>query len=159
MFSRLIALFRRHIDFSPKRLEADRALYITIGLLLLFGLIMLASASSIVAYNSYHDTYYFFKRQFVSILVGGALFWILSKINYRRLRIFALPALIVSFLLLLLVFIPGLAREVNGSRSWINVLGFSLQPAELVKLTFIVYLAALFEKPKVTASTCFLGTS
>jgi cell division protein FtsW len=112
---------------------------------------MLASASSIVAYNSYHDTYYFFKRQFVSILVGGALFWILSKINYRRLRIFALPALIVSFLLLLLVFIPGLAREVNGSRSWINVLGFSLQPAELVKLTFIVYLAALFEKPTETA--------
>lgn len=151
MFARLKNLFQRHVEFAPQRLDIDRGLYITIGLLLLFGLVMLASASSIVAYNTYNDTYYFFKRQFVAIVAGGALFWFFSKVDYRKWRLFALPAFIVSILLLLLVFIPGLGREINGSRSWINVFGMSVQPAELVKLCFIVYLAALFEKAEETA--------
>lgn len=151
MFAKFKNLLRRHVEFAPERLDIDRSLYITIALLLLFGLIMLASASSIVAYNTYQDTYYFFKRQFLAILAGGLLFWFFSKVDYRKWRLFALPAFIVSIALLLLVFIPGLGREVNGSRSWINILGLSMQPAELVKLCFIVYLAALFEKVEETA--------
>jgi cell division protein FtsW len=151
MFSRLASIFRRHVDLSPSRLESDRSLRLIVGLLLVFGLIMLASASSIVAYNDYHDAYHFFKRQFLSIAIGTAAFWIFSRLDYRKLRIFALPALIISVVLLLLVFIPGLGREVNGSRSWLNIFGFSLQPAELVKISVMVYLAALFEKSSETA--------
>ncbi|MCX6792898.1 MAG: putative lipid II flippase FtsW [Candidatus Falkowbacteria bacterium] len=152
MFARLKALFNKHVEFSPDRLESDQVFKVVVALLLIFGLIMLASASSITAYNSYQDTYYFFKKQFVSILVGVACFWFFSKINYKRLRFFALPALIISIVLLLLVFIPGLGKEINGSKSWLNIFGYSLQPAEFVKLTFIVYLAALFEKGSETAN-------
>lgn len=146
MFSRLASLFRRNVALSADHLESDKSLRIIIGLLLVFGLIMLASASSIVAYNDYQDSYHFFKRQFVSVVIGVVSFWFFSKIDYRRLRVFALPSLIVSIILLLLVFVPGLGREVNGSQSWLNIFGFSLQPAELVKISVMVYLAALFEK-------------
>lgn len=152
MFKRLLSLFRKHVEFVPDRLEADRSLKVITGLLLGFGVIMLASASSIVAYNTYHDTYYFFKRQVVSIAIGALFFWFFSKIDYRKLRAFALPALIASFVLLLLVFIPGLGREVNGSQSWLNIFGYSIQPAEFVKLSLMVYLAALFERSSETAS-------
>jgi len=151
MFSRLRNLIRNNIKLSADHLESDKSLRIIIGLLLVFGLIMLASASSIVAYNDYHDSYHFFKRQFLSVIIGIASYWFFSKIDYRRLRVFALPSLIVSIILLLLVFIPGLGREVNGSRSWLNIFGFSLQPAELVKISVMVYLAALFEKKAETA--------
>ncbi len=150
MFSRLASLFRRNVALSADHLESDKSLRIIIGLLLVFGLIMLASASSIVAYNDYQDSYHFFKRQFVSVVIGVVSFWFFSKIDYRRLRVFALPSLIVSIILLLLVFVPGLGREVNGSQSWLNIFGFSLQPAELVKISVMVYLAALFEKKAET---------
>jgi len=151
MFARLKTFFNKHVEFSPERLESDQVFRIVVALLLIFGLIMLASASSVMAYNSYHDTYYFFKKQFISVVIGVAAFWFFSKINYRRLRLFALPFLIFSIVLLLLVFIPGLGRVVNGSKSWLNIFGFSVQPAELVKFTFIIYLAALFEKSEETA--------
>jgi cell division protein FtsW len=155
MFASLKSLFKRSDGFSPKRLEADTQLYIIVGILVLFGLIMLASASSIVAYNSYQDTYYFFKRQLISIIIGAAAFWVFSKIDYRILKKVALPFLLLSIILLLLVFIPGLGREVNGSRSWLNLFGFSVQPAELVKFSFLIYLAALFEKTAETRKRFF----
>lgn len=151
MLAWLKSLFNKHVEFSPEKLESDQVFKIVVILLLIFGLVMLASASSITAYNTYQDTYFFFKKQLLSVVVGVAAFWFFSKINYRRLRFLALPALIISIILLLLVFIPGLSREINGSRSWLHVFGFSIQPAEIVKLTFIIYLAALFEKQQETA--------
>ncbi len=144
MFSRLVYFFKKHS--LPDRLETDRRLLLIVGLLVVFGIVMLASASSVVAYNTYGDAYYFFKHQLIGILIGAAAFWILSRLDYRHLKKFALPFLIISVLLLCLVFIPGLGRVVNGSRSWVNILGFSLQPAEFVKLSLLIYLAALFEK-------------
>jgi cell division protein FtsW len=150
------SLFRRLFNPASERIETDRTLKIVVVLLLVFGLIMLASASSITAYNTYHDTYYFFKHQFLSIIVGLIAFVILSKFNYKHLRLLALPALAFSVVLLLLVFIPGLGKTVNGSHSWLNILGLSIQPAEFVKLSFIIYLAALFEKVSETPKRFWL---
>ncbi len=144
MFKRLTLLFKRHS--SPSRLHIDRPFLVTTIVIIFFGLIMLSSASSIVAYNTYNDAYYFLKHQLISVAIGGVAFWLLSKFNYTYLRKFALPLLLISLGLLILVFIPGLGRKVNNSQSWITLLGFSVQPAEFVKLTFMIYLAALFEK-------------
>lgn len=143
MWSRLKALFNRHR--SPGRLPTDTIFLFTIVLLVGIGLVMLTSASSIVAYNTYHDTYYFLKHQLISVVLGAILFWLISRINYKYWRKIAFFLLLCSLGLLALVFIPGLGREVNGAQSWINIFGFSLQPSEFVKLTFIMYVAALFE--------------
>jgi cell division protein FtsW len=148
MFSRLTFFIKKH--FLPERLKVDRGFMITIIVIVLFGLLMLTSASSIIAYSTYDDAYYFLKHQLVSVTIGICAFWITSRIDYKHLRKIAFFLLLSSLALLILVFIPGLGREVNGSRSWINFFGFSLQPAEFVKLTFIIYLAALFEKTSDT---------
>lgn len=122
---------------------SDHWLTLAIMLLATFGLIMLTSTSSVTAYQTYHDSYYFLKHQAIHLLLGGCLFWLMARFDYRRLQPLALPIFIGSLLLLLLVFIPGLA---SGSRahSWINIFGFSLQPSEFVKLGFLIYLSALF---------------
>ncbi len=113
-----------------------------LGILLVLGLVMLTSASGPVAYEKFGDSYWYVKHQlFYGLLPGMVLFLLLSHIDYRFLRKMAKPMFFVSLVLLLLVFVPGLGATWGTSRSWINIGGFSLQPAEVVKFTLLVFLA------------------
>jgi cell division protein FtsW len=110
------------------------------------GLVVLTSASGPAAYASFGDSFWYLKHQLLyGVLPGTVAFVVLSRIDYRLWRPYALHLLAASIVLLLLVFVPGLGADWGTSRSWINVFGFSLQPAEIVKLTFLIYLAALLE--------------
>lgn len=114
-----------------------------VGAIIIFGLIMLSSASSAVAYEKFGDNYWYLKHQIVfGLLPGLAAFTVMARIDYRKWKKYALPFLIASIGLLLLVFIPGLGASYGRARNWINLFGASLQPAEIVKLTFLIYLAA-----------------
>ncbi len=126
--------------------EPDKILIITAGIIVVFGLIMLSSATSAAAYQKYGSSYYFLNHQLFGVLIGLAGFWYFSKNDYHRWRKKALWFLFFSILLLLLVFIPALSAKYGSSRSWINIFGFSLQPSEFVKLSFLLYLAAWLEK-------------
>jgi cell division protein FtsW len=106
---------------------------------------MLSSATSAVAYVNYNDTYFFLKHQLFGLVLGVGVFWITSRIDYHIWKKYALGFLLISIGLLLLVFIPGLAATYGSSRSWINIFGFSLQPSEFVKISFLLYLAAWLE--------------
>lgn len=120
--------------------------YVFIGLvaaLAVFGLVMLSSASSAAAYGRFGDNYWYLKHQLMFGLAPGLVaFFLMLRLDYRKWKRYALPFLVLSIGLLLLVFIPGLAADYGTSRSWINIFGMSLQPAEIVKLTFLIYLAA-----------------
>jgi cell division protein FtsW len=119
----------------------DTYLIGSVALLIIFGLIMLSSAGAAVGWQKFGDTYWYAKHQIMfGVLPGLLLFFILSRIDYYRLRPLAGPLLIASIVLLTLVFIPGIGAEWGTSRSWINFFGFSLQPSEIVKLTFLLYL-------------------
>ncbi|MFH2136106.1 MAG: putative lipid II flippase FtsW [Patescibacteria group bacterium] len=114
-----------------------------IGVLLVFGLMMLSSASSPAAYEKFGDNYWYLKHQVLFGLLPGLLaFFLMSRLDYRKWKKYALPFLVVSVVLLLLVFIPGLGAGYGKAKSWINIFGMSLQPSEIVKLTFLIYLAA-----------------
>jgi len=120
--------------------------YLLIGvifLIIIFGLVMLSSASSAIAFKERGDTYYFLKHQiFTGLLPGLFLFFIFIKINYRYWQKYTLGWFILSVVLLILPFIPGLgSTSGTSSHSWIIILGQSLQPAEIVKLTFTLFLA------------------
>ncbi len=128
--------------------EPDKSLIIVILVVLVFGLISLSSASGAISYAKFNDVYYYAKHQLFGLSIGLVAFWIFSYIDYHRLRKYALGFLIFSIILLLLVFIPGLTAEWGKARSWIKVLGFSLQPSEFVKLSFLLYLAAWLENRK-----------
>lgn len=114
-----------------------------VGALVVFGLVMLSSASSAVGYEKFGDNYWYLKHQIIfGLLPGLAAFFIFSRLDYRKWKKYALPFLVVSIGLLLLVFIPGLGADYGKAKSWINIFGMSLQPSEVVKLTFLIYLAA-----------------
>jgi cell division protein FtsW len=131
---------------SPGEHEADFPLLIIIGIFLIFGMLMLSSATAAVAYSRFGDTYFYFKNQLFALSLGLIAFYFLSKIDYRRWKKFALIFLIFSVFLLILVFIPGLSEHYGKARRWINIFGFYLQPSEIVKISFLIYLAAWLEK-------------
>ena len=127
--------------------KPDYVLIGLIGVIIIFGLVMLSSASSAVAYEKFQDSYWYFKHQIIfGLLPGIAAFFVTAKIDYRRWKKYAFPLLVISIILLLVVFIPGLGVSYGRARNWINFFGMSLQPAEIVKLTFLLYLAAWLEK-------------
>ncbi len=125
--------------------KPDLILLAILAGIVLFGLIMLSSASSVTAFQQYGDTNELVKRQIISALVGFAAMFICFRIDYHVWRRFAIPLLAISILGLILVFVPGIGREVLGARRWID-LGVSFQPTEIVKLAFLFYLASWLER-------------
>lgn len=125
----------------------DYALIVAFGLLILFGLLMLTSAGAADGFQKFNDSYHFIKHQIIyGLLPGLALFFIFARINYRIWKKFTMPLLFLSLLLLIIVFIPGVGAAYGTAKSWINIGQFSFQPSELVKLTFLLYLATWLEK-------------
>lgn len=113
-------------------------------ILLIFGLIMLSSASSPVGHQRFSDGYFFIKRQLIfGVLPGLALFFLFAKISYKRLQDLAIPIYILVIIILLLVFIPGIGSNLNtGAQSWILIGDYSFQPSEFAKLGIIIFLAS-----------------
>ncbi|PIW37225.1 MAG: putative lipid II flippase FtsW [Candidatus Kerfeldbacteria bacterium CG15_BIG_FIL_POST_REV_8_21_14_020_45_12] len=127
--------------------KPDTTLLVILGIILVLGLIMLSSASSVLSYQNYGDSYYLLKHQMLyGLLIGGIAFYAMSKINYHYWRSSAFPIAVITMLLLFAVFIPGVGVELLGAKRWINLGGFLFQPSEVVKLTFLIYLAAWLEK-------------
>src|SRR3989338_8198026 len=128
---------------TRERGTMDYGLIGIVSVMILFGLIMLLSASSPNAYKQFGDSYYFLKHQVIFGLIpgmAGLLFF--SRIPYTFWKKHAWNLLLVSIGLLLLVFIPGFSAGFGTSHSWISIGGFfSIQPSEIVKLTFLFYLA------------------
>jgi cell division protein FtsW len=122
--------------------KPDIILIISFAFLIIFGLIMLSSAGSAVSYEKFGDSFYFVKHQIIyGFLPGLALFFFFAFVNYKFWKKMTIPLLAGSILLLIAVFIPGIGAEFGTAKSWINLGPFSFQPAELVKLTFLLYLA------------------
>ncbi len=114
----------------------------------LFGMMMLASASAPVGYARFSDSYYFVVHQLVfGFLPGLAGMIIFSRIPYTFWKKNAWNLLLISIGLLVIVFIPGISARIGTAHSWISIGGlFSVQPSEIVKLTFLFYLSAWLEK-------------
>ena len=115
-----------------------------VGTIILFGLTMLLSASAPSGYTEFSDSYYFLKHQIIfGFIPGIAGLLAFSRIPYTFWKSHAWHLLILSIALLILVFIPGLSAGIGTAHSWISIGGvFSIQPSEIVKLTFLFYLAA-----------------
>lgn len=118
-------------------------LAIVLTLLILIGLMMIASAEVVYSNTRFDDPYHFFKRQvFVGLIPGLILFYIFYKIPYKKLKTWALPLFVVSVVVLALVFVPGIGITSYGATRWLNFGFFTFQPSEFVKLTVILYLSA-----------------
>ncbi len=120
----------------------DPWLFGAVALLVAVGLVMVYSASSVTAYAQHLDTAYYVKRQFLWLLVGGALAYGAYRMDYLQLRRFAPYVLLAGTIGLLLVFVPHVGVRVNGVHRWIGVGSMTLQPSEFAKLSIVIFLAA-----------------
>lgn len=127
--------------------QTDKVLFGTIVVLLLFGLIMVYSASAVLAQEQFHSSYHFLLRQGIWAFIGLGLMAIMMNIDYRRL---AKPAVIfpaVAIQLLLLVMVLFLAPSHNAHR-WVRVGQLTFQPSELSKVIIVIFLAYFLEMRK-----------
>lgn len=123
-------------------LEMDTKLLLTFSGLLLIGLVMVASASISIADREVGEPLYYLYRQlaFATVgLMGLAFMLILPTAVWQKLDYFWL---LVAFVLLILVLIPGLGREVNGSTRWLRLGFFGLQASEPARLLILIYVAS-----------------
>ncbi|MFA4873045.1 MAG: putative lipid II flippase FtsW [Patescibacteria group bacterium] len=134
--------------------------YKLLGLILLltiFGLVMLASASNVLGFERFGDTYYFTKQQLLHVGVGLIAMLVSIKISPALWQKLAFPAFAVTLVLLVLVFIPGIGITINNAKSWINVGVSTLQPSEIAKLTFLLYICVWFKKRKTHLTSTLYG--
>ncbi len=123
--------------------RADKSLIVIIFLLLIFGLIMISSVSVVLSYKNFGYNYYYLTHQFVYGLLPGIIFMsILINVDYSFYKKQSRLFLILTIILLLIVFVPGFSFGAKGASRWVQMWGFSFQPSEFAKLTFIMYLAS-----------------
>ena len=124
----------------------DYLILIPTILLFALGLVVIYSASSFLASHELGDSYYYLKKQAFFGFLGLCLLIIAKNISTAFYRKLVYPTLIISFILLIMLFIPGLGKKVGGACRWLSLAGFSLQPSELAKLSLAIYMAYSMSK-------------
>lgn len=128
----------------------DKGLLITTFLLLLIGSVMIYSSTSVItplAAKKNITPFYYFKRHLITMMMGFFFMYLAYRIKVELLNRISIPLLILSFFLLLAVFIPNLGLTVGGARRWIRLWPSTFQPSELVKLSMVIFLARYISMP------------
>lgn len=124
----------------------DYNLLFIVIFLLCFGLVMLYSSSSYTSANRYHDSMHYLKLQIRNILLGIAVMAVMTAIDYRWWKKLGVAAYVVSFLLCILVFVPGIGTSSHGSSRWIGIGPIQFQPSEVAKIAVIIFMAMIIDK-------------
>ncbi|MCW2511420.1 MAG: cell division-specific peptidoglycan biosynthesis regulator FtsW [Mycobacterium sp.] len=113
------------------------------ALLITLGLIMVLSASGVHSYDEDGSPWAIFAKQVLWTVIGLLAFYVALRTPVNFMRKLAFPGFILTIIMLVLVLIPGIGKEANGSRGWFVVAGFSMQPSELAKIAFAIWGAHL----------------
>ena len=146
-----ITVRKKTMRTKEKKHQFDSHFFIAVIALLAFGLIMVFSSSSEAARSKVtlgNDPYYFIKRQglWAAISIGAFMFF--ANFNYKNLKKLAVPSLIISLVLLVLVLIIG--TNINGGRRWITFGFLSIQPSEITKIAIILFFASSLSTVKTS---------
>jgi len=135
--------------YLKQRVKPDYKIALLTIAMAIFGLVAIASSSIVVAYDKFGgaNDYYYVWHQAIALVIGLVLMSVFSNLDYRNLRKIAVPFLIIVLILLVGVFLPKIGSAAKGAHRWIN-LGFSFQPSELAKISFIIYLSAWLDSKK-----------
>ena len=126
----------------PRRFAFDSVLLLTVGALLLLGLVMMTSASISIADRQVHEPLHYLERQMVGVVLGLLAAARRDGDSDDRVGAARLPLLLLAFLLLVIVLIPGIGHEVNGSRRWLRAGFMNFQASELARVLLLTYLAS-----------------
>jgi cell division protein FtsW len=134
--------------------------FVTVGLvlaILLFGLVMVTSASVSIATKESGNAFFYLERQLVLALIGASAAALVFCVPSRAIERFSMPLLVVAIAMLLLVLVPGLGHSVNGSRRWLRVAGLNFQVSELARVLVLIYLASYAIRREAELRDTFLG--
>lgn len=142
-----------------KKVERNYSLDIVICavVLSLFGIIFIFTASSIPAAQKFGDLFFFPKRQSMNLLIGLASGLIILKTPLRVVSLLTIPIYIATALLLLGTLIPGLGHHVNGASRWLRIGSITFQPAEIAKISLIIFLAKNISRSTFKGLNTFPG--
>lgn len=110
----------------------------------LFGCLMIYSAGSYVGKVQYGSEWYFVNKQLIGVVLGTLAMFAAAFFPYRRLIKLKIPLIVVAFVMLALVFVPGIGVTNYGATRWIGFGSFTLQPSEIAKYAFVLFAAAHF---------------
>lgn len=128
------------------RVATARALALVIGILCVFGLVMVGSASPVISLGLYGSPWAILIRQSLYMVVGGCALLLAARMNYGTWRKIRGPLLLVSLGLLVVVLMPHIGVTAGGSSRWIGVGMLQLQPSEIMKLALVVFAADLLTR-------------
>ncbi|MFH1305183.1 MAG: putative lipid II flippase FtsW [Candidatus Omnitrophota bacterium] len=120
-----------------------RMVLLAVSLLIMMGIVMIYSSSAVYAYGKYGDSLFFVKRHCIHLTLGLVAAVLCMSIPLPEIAAHSRQAMIVVVVLLTLVLIPGIGKEIGGARRWMRFLGIGIQPSEIAKIVFVVYLAGL----------------
>lgn len=141
--------------FLSNPANAFYMLLISTSVLVVLGLVMVFSASSIHAIDTKGYALAVALRQFVFLLIGVPLAIYLARLPLKTWNVIAKSGLILSVILVVLVMIPGIGKEVNGNRNWINLKFIDIQPGEFTKFLLILWAAYLLARKENNERTRF----
>lgn len=134
------------LQWHGSRFYVDTLLLLTTLALLLFGYVMVASASLHLGDKFASDSFYFPRHQLIHIAFGLAAGGCAASVKLDTWRDLSMPLYFAGLLLLLLVLVPGIGKVVNGSSRWINLLGLRIQVSEVFKLIAVIYMASFIDR-------------
>jgi cell division protein FtsW len=142
---------RRHPSAQARPEAAGRSgLYLALAFLIvvfnLLGLVMVMSASSVVALDEYGSSWYFVLRQAAWAAAGGIVLVVIARTDYHRWRRLGGPLVVVSLVLLAMVLVPAIGVTANGASRWIGIGPITVQPSELAKLAVLIFVADLLAR-------------
>ncbi|QHS22167.1 stage V sporulation protein E [Virgibacillus sp. MSP4-1] len=121
----------------------DLTLLIVVFALLFIGVVMVYSSSAIWSSYKFEDPFFYAKRQLLFAVIGLIAMYFMMNIPYQKWREYSNLILIICFVLLIAVLIPGIGLERNGAKSWIGIGAFSIQPSEFMKIGLIIFMAKI----------------
>lgn len=135
----------------------DVKLMFPVLMLTAIGIIMVYSASSVLAFKKFGTDYFFLKKQALFAIAGLMALVGFRHFPYRYFKIMAYPLLIFALILLGAIFIPGLGYSAGGSARWLRFGGFTVQPSEFARLSMIIYLSYSIDKKSDNLSNFYIG--
>ncbi len=142
---------------QPRRFVFDSVVVGTVAALLLIGLVMVASASIGISDHESGNPFFYFERQLLYVMMGLVAAFIAMAIPTGVWEKHSMVLLVVGFALLLLVLVPGIGHEVNGSRRWARLGFMNFQVSEIARVMLLTYLSSYAVRRAEELSTSFQG--
>ncbi len=114
--------------------------------LLVIGVLMVHSASTVLSHERYHDAFYYLKRQLLFAALGLVSMWLMSRLDYHVWGKYSLWIVLFCFVFLALVLVPHIGQVRGGSRAWLGIGTFGIQPSEFAKFGLVIFFSSWFSR-------------